>query len=74
MSAILAQSGVFEVIESVVAAVVSPELGNLYLGAQGDEWDAQKDIAAAFAGALLAMSVTFARLRVRNAKLVPASR
>jgi len=74
ISAILAQSGVFEVIESVVAAVVSPELGNLYLGAQGDEWDAQKDIAAAFAGALLAMSVTFARSRVQNAKAVPASR
>jgi putative membrane protein len=60
VSAILAQSGLFEVIESVVAVVVSPELGSTYLGTQGDEWDAQKDMASAFAGALLAMAVTLA--------------
>ncbi|MBI5316715.1 MAG: DUF2238 domain-containing protein, partial [Nitrospirae bacterium] len=40
-SLILAQSGLFEIIESVVAAFVSPELGSAYLGTQGDEWDAQ---------------------------------
>lgn len=58
-SAILAQSGLFEIIESVVAALVSPELGSAYLGTQGDEWDAQKDMASAFSGAVLAMSFTF---------------
>ena len=58
-SAILAQSGLFEIIESIVAALVSPELGSAYLGTQGDEWDAQKDIASAFGGAALAMSFTF---------------
>lgn len=56
---ILAQSGLFEIIESIVAALVSPELGNAYLGTQGDEWDAQKDMAAAFGGAVLAMGFTF---------------
>lgn len=60
VSAILAQSGLFEVIESVVAVIVSPELGSTYLGTQGDEWDAQKDMASAFAGALLTMAVTLA--------------
>lgn len=60
VSSILAQSGLFEIIESMVAALVSPELGNAYLGTQGDEWDAQKDMAAAFIGAGLAMGVTFA--------------
>ncbi len=59
-SAILAQNGLFEIIESVVAALVSPELGNAYLGTQGDEWDAQKDMASALAGALLSMSLTIA--------------
>jgi putative membrane protein len=59
VSAILAQSGLFEIIESVVAAFVSPELGNAYLGTQGDEWDAQKDMAAALGGAALAMALTF---------------
>lgn len=60
VSSILAQSGLFELIESIVAALVSPELGNAYLGTQGDEWDAQKDMAAAFIGAALAMAFTFA--------------
>ncbi len=59
VSLILAQSGLFEIIESIVAALVSPELGNAYLGTQGDEWDAQKDMAAAFGGAVLAMGFTF---------------
>ena len=59
-SAILAQSGLFEVIESVVAVLVSPELGSTYLGTQGDEWDAQKDMASAFAGAVLTMAFTLA--------------
>ena len=60
VSLILAQSGLFEIVESVVATLVSPELGNAYLGTQGDEWDAQKDMAAAFGGAALAMGFTFA--------------
>ena len=58
VSAVLAQGGFFEVIEALVAMIVSPELGNLYLGTQGDEWDAQKDMAAAFVGALLTMAFT----------------
>ncbi|MBI4002238.1 MAG: DUF2238 domain-containing protein [Nitrospira defluvii] len=57
-SGILAQSGFFEVVEAVVAMIVSPELGSLYLGTQGDEWDAQKDMAAAFVGSLLTMAST----------------
>jgi len=74
ISSILAQSGLFEVIEAVVAVLVSPELGNLYLGTQGDEWDAQKDMAAALAGALLAMSVTFATSRFPNVRTTDISR
>ena len=58
VSGVLAQSGFFEVVEAVVAMIVSPELGSMYLGTQGDEWDAQKDMAAAFAGATLTMAVT----------------
>jgi putative membrane protein len=50
---IVALSGLWEVLESWVAQLVSPELGAAYLGAQGDVWDAQKDMAAAFYGALL---------------------
>ena len=55
VSGMLAQSGFFEIVEAIVAQMVSPELGMAYLGTQGDEWDAQKDMIAAFSGALLTM-------------------
>lgn len=51
-------SGLFELLESWVARVVSPELGAAYLGTQGDVWDAQKDMTFALVGAILAMIVT----------------
>ena len=63
VSAILAQSGFFEVIEAVVASIVSKDLGAAYLGTQGDEWDAQKDMAAAWIGALLATCISFGMAR-----------
>jgi len=55
---LLAFNGFFEIIESWVAQIVSPELGDAYLGTQGDIWDAQKDMTAAFTGALLSMGFT----------------
>lgn len=55
VSGMLAQSGFFELIEAVVAHIVNPELGSAYLGTQGDEWDAQKDMGSALAGALITM-------------------
>lgn len=63
ISAVLAQSGFFEVIEAIVAMIVSPELGSMYLGTQGDEWDAQKDMAAAFLGSILTMAITLGMFR-----------
>ncbi len=57
---VLAQSGFFEVLEAIVAIIVSPELGNIYLGTQGDEWDAQHDMAAALGGSVLTMGIVFA--------------
>jgi putative membrane protein len=51
-------SGLWEVLESWVARIASPELGAAYLGSQGDVWDAQKDIAAAFYGVLLWLALS----------------
>jgi putative membrane protein len=64
---ILGLSSLWEILESWVARIVSPELGAAYLGAQGDVWDAQKDMAAAFGGVLLwlALSVWTRRRRAR---------
>ena len=47
-------SMLYEVIEWLVAATVDPAAGTAYLGTQGDEWDAQKDMAVALLGALIA--------------------
>jgi len=58
INAILAFSGFFEVLEAVIAMIVSPELGDAYLGTQGDIWDAQKDMGLALLGAILAMGGT----------------
>jgi putative membrane protein len=57
VSGILAQSGLFELTEAAVAQTVSPELGTAYLGTQGDEWDAQKDMMAALTGAVMMASL-----------------
>ena len=58
---ILALGSFFEIVEAVVAQIVSPELGAAYLGTQGDAWDAQKDMALAFVGALLMTAITIGR-------------
>lgn len=72
ISATLAQSGLFELIEAVAASIVSPELGTAYLGTQGDEWDAQKDMAFALAGAIVTMSITIAASKwVRAPSFLP---
>ena len=57
---VLSLSGLFEIFESWAARLTSPELGDAYLGTQGDVWDAQKDMTAAATGAVLAMAVTAA--------------
>ncbi|MGQ0809668.1 MAG: DUF2238 domain-containing protein [Nitrospiraceae bacterium] len=57
VSATLALSGLFEIIEAWVAQIVNPGLGEAYLGTQGDTWDAQKDMTMALVGALLTMSM-----------------
>lgn len=56
----LGLSGLWEVLESWVARLVSPQLGDAYLGSQGDIWDAQKDMAAAVFGSLLCLLVVAA--------------
>ena len=63
VNCVLAFSAVYEVIEGIAATVVEPELGMAFLGTQGDVWDAQKDAALAFVGAVIAMLVTRVRER-----------
>lgn len=58
INVITAFSATFEVIEAIIAMIVSPELGDAYLGTQGDIWDAQKDMGLALIGATITMAVT----------------
>jgi putative membrane protein len=52
---VMATSLLYELIEWAAAVAFGGELGVAYLGTQGDPWDAQKDMALAALGAVLAM-------------------
>jgi putative membrane protein len=54
----MSSSMLFELIEWGAVLIVGGELGQAYLGTQGDEWDAHKDMALASLGALISMAVT----------------
>ena len=56
----MSTSMLFELAEWGVAVVFGGDLGQAYLGTQGDAWDAHKDMALASLGAAIAMSVTAA--------------
>ena len=56
----MSTSMLFELIEWGAAEVFGGDLGQAYLGTQGDVWDAHKDMALASLGALVAMLVTYA--------------
>jgi putative membrane protein len=53
VAAIFALSSFFEILEAIIAMIVHPELGDAYLGTQGDIWDAQKDMACALIAAVV---------------------
>jgi putative membrane protein len=56
----MSTSMLYELIEWAAALAFGGDLGEAYLGTQGDVWDAHKDMALASLGALLAMAVTAA--------------
>ncbi|HPF27587.1 MAG TPA: DUF2238 domain-containing protein [Steroidobacteraceae bacterium] len=53
----MSSSMLYELVEWGVAELVGGDLGQAYLGTQGDVWDAHKDMALASLGALIAMTV-----------------
>jgi putative membrane protein len=54
---VMSTSMLYELIEWGAALVLGGDLGTAYLGTQGDEWDAQKDMFLATVGAMIALSV-----------------
>jgi putative membrane protein len=68
---IFSHSVIYELVEMGAAWRFGGDLGTAYLGTQGDEWDAQKDMSLAALGAVLGMVlISFIRPRpVRSAQL-----
>ncbi len=58
LASMLALSSSYEILEGWAARVVDPAQGIAFVGAQGDVWDAQKDMALALLGGVLAMLLT----------------
>lgn len=60
-------STLYELLEWAAAVVFGGDLGTAFLGTQGDEWDAQKDMLCASLGAFASMVVLAARRGMRSA-------
>ena len=60
LDVVMATSMLYELIEWGAASAFGGDLGTAYLGTQGDPWDAQKDMALATVGAIIAMTATAA--------------
>jgi putative membrane protein len=54
----LSSSALYELIEWAAAEVFAGDVGQAYLGTQGDVWDAHKDMLLATIGALIALLIT----------------
>lgn len=54
----MSSSMLYELVEWAAAELFGGDLGQAFLGTQGDVWDAHKDMAIASVGALLAMLLT----------------
>ena len=57
VSFIMSHALLFELFEWAAASVFGGDLGQAYLGTQGDEWDAQKDMLLATLGAALSVAL-----------------
>jgi putative membrane protein len=65
---VMSHSVIYEMIEWLAALRFGGDLGVAYLGTQGDEWDAQKDMALASLGAMLGLAAVALRGTSRSAR------
>lgn len=61
IASVLAIGAMYEMVEWQIAVRLSPEQAAAYNGQQGDIWDAQKDLALAWLGSLIAACFVFRR-------------
>tara|TARA_R110002049_G_scaffold215485_1_gene386962 strand:+ start:581 stop:1237 length:657 start_codon:yes stop_codon:yes gene_type:complete len=65
---ILSASGLYEIIEWLVADIFFVEEGVSYLGTQGDVWDSQKDMVIAFFGVVIAATLYYVYAKLINTR------
>jgi putative membrane protein len=70
LEVMISLSAIYELVEWGATVVVAPEAGVAFLGAQGDPWDAQKDMVLATLGAAITLGITL----VVNMKFNPGFR
>jgi putative membrane protein len=68
MDLTMSSSATYELLEWGAAMVFGGDLGIAYVGAQGDPWDAQKDMALAALGAIVATVATASVRRWRSGR------
>ena len=73
LSVILAVGAFWELIEWWVTLLVAGDVGQAFLGSQGDPWDAQWDMLLALIGAALGLTF-FSRAHDRSMAKVPSDR
>ena len=68
----LALSAFYELLEALMANILTPERGEEFVGMQGDIWDSQKDMSVALMGSIVSVGIILA-LRYRRAARVAAA-
>jgi putative membrane protein len=72
LSIVLAVGAFWELVEWWTTLVVAPDVGDAFLGSQGDVWDAQWDMFLALAGAAVALPL-LSRAHDRSMARVPGA-
>ncbi len=63
---VVAMAGLWEIVEWLYAVIEGGEAGAAFLGSQGDEWDAQKDILCDTLGAICSTALFLCRMKAKE--------
>jgi putative membrane protein len=72
LSVVLAIAAFWELLEWWVALLAAPDVGQAFLGSQGDVWDAQWDMLLALVGAAITLPLA-GRMHDRSMRDVPVT-
>jgi putative membrane protein len=68
VACVLGLGGAYEVLEWGGARLMAPDAAERFVGAQGDAWDAQQDMALAWLGGVVAVAARWSVDRMRRAR------